>query len=446
MDLLSNRGIKKLAIGIAIFSASAVLAQAAEVFIDITRKRSAHINMAVPEFSFKPTALQKAEENPLGATAKEIMDFDLLFSGYFNVLKDSNILGEIAAREKETKGTDWKLWGQAGVNALVKAEYYAISNDQIAVECRLNDVGNQEQIYGARYTGARAILRKMVHKFSDQVVYRFTGEAGVADSRIAFTSHVAGNKELFISDYDGQNVKQITSIKSIIMSPEWSPLGDKLLFTSFHTKGASAFTMDLRGGSVKPLLPKTGNSQSAATWSPDGKLIAFAMSIHGNTDIYTITPDGHDLRKLTDSESIETSPSFSPDSKQIAYVSDMPGKPQIYIMNTDGTNPQRFTFNGDYNGDPSWSPKDDRIAYASMMDWTFNIVVKSVDGSVEKQITADAGKNESPSWSPDGRNLVFSSTRSGERQIYIMNANGENQVQITNMPTGAFSPSWSPRN
>ena len=446
MDSRLNPAIKKLAIAIGALFATAALAQATEVFIDVARKHAEHIHIAVPDFVLKSTSAQKTEAPPLGKTAKEVLDFDLLFSGYFRVLKDENIFNEIAAKEAGSKEIDWKLWNQAEVDLLVKGEYYAIPGGQFAVECRLNDVGRQEQLAGIRYTGLPTIIRKIAHKFSDQVVYRFTGEAGVADSRIAFASKVNGNKELFISDYDGQNVRQITSIKSIILSPEWYPFGTKILFTSFHRRGAATYTLDLRSGGVKPLLPDSKNSQSAATWSPDGGMIAFAMAIHGNTDIYTISADGRDLKKLTSSEAIETSPSFSPDGKKIAYVSDLPGKPQIYIMNVDGTNPERFTFSGDYNADPAWSPKGDKIAYASMMDWTFNIIVRSLDGSMEKQLTADAGKNESPSWSPDGRNLTFSSTRTGTRQVYIMNANGENQIRITNMPEGAFSPSWSPRN
>lgn len=439
-----RRAARALRLAAAALCLCAAAAGAAEVFIDISRKRSEHIKLAVPEFWFKPNKLKAADDGQAGKTAKETLDFDLVFSGYFSILQDEKIFAEIKEMEKDA--TAWNLWNDAGVNALAKGVYYAIPGGQMAVECRLYDVDRQEQLAGTRYTGTNNIFRKMVHKFADQVIYRFTGEAGVADSRIVFAGRVGGNKELFLMDYDGQNVKQITNIKSIILSPEWSPFGTRLLFTSFHNRWPAAFTLDLRSGAVKPLVASPGKTQSAAVYSPDGKRIAYTMTVDGNSDIYTISTDGSGLTRLTHSESIETSPSWSPDGKQIAYVSDIPGRPHIYIMNADGTNPRRFTFNGDYNADPAWSPKGDRIAYASMMDWTFNIVVKNLDGSLEKQVTADNGKNESPSWSADGRHLVFSSTRSGERQIYIMNASGENQIQVTNMPGGAYAPSWSPRN
>jgi TolB protein len=285
----------------------------------------------------------------------------------------------------------------------------------------------------------------MVHKFADQIVFRYTGEAGVADTRLVFASRVTKGKELFVCDYDGHDVKPITAIKSIIISPRWSPSGLEVVFTSFHTRNPSAYWLNLRTGNINPVLKGTPYINSAASWSPDGKMIVFAMSMRGNFDIYTVYSDGSGLKRLTTAESIETSPNFSPDGKYIVYVSDKPGKPQLYIMNADGTNAHRFTYNGDYNADPVWSPKGDKIAYAALTGDNFNISVKSLDGAIEKQLTANAGKNESPSWSADGRHIAFTSSRTGERQVYIMNANGESQIQVTNMPSGAYGVSWSPR-
>lgn len=420
-------------------------AGATDVYIDVTRKRAERIKIAVPEYVYKKGVGPDDDMQAKGGQAKDIMEFDLQFSGYFSVLKDDAVMNEITRKEARTGKLEWGLWRQGGVDLLVRGSYATGQNGTMLVESTLNDVPRSEQLAGVRYSGARELFRKMVHKFADQVVYRFTGETGVADTRVSFTSRVAGGKELFLCDYDGQNVKQLTTVKSIIISPRWSPGGSELLFTSFHKRIPAAFWLDLRSGHVRQVVPNTKNMNSASSWAPDGKSIVFTMSERGNFDIYRISADGTGLKRLTTSNAIDTSPSYSPNGKSIVFLSDRTGKPQLFIMDADGSNQKRFTYNGDYNADPAWSPKGDKIAYSAMTGDNFNIMVKSLDGSIEKQLTANAGKNESPSWSPDGRHLVFTSTRTGMRQLYIMNASGENQVQITNMPNGAFGASWAPR-
>ncbi len=441
-----NRHVRILLLTAAIVAVGNGFCNAAEVYIDISRQRAEQITMAVPQFNMKEAKENQKEDADFASAGQKTMEFDLVFSGYFSMLTDQSVLGEIESKSTDTRRIPWDIWKEAKVNALVKADYYALPDNQIALETYLFDVDRHEQLAGIRYTGMRDIFRKMTHKFADEVVYRFSGTAGIADSRIVFTSKVKGNKELFIMDYDGQNQQQITKVNSIIMSPEWSPAGDKLLFVSFHVKRPAIYILDLHSGKITALGSKTGQSQSAPAWSPDGKTIAFTQAIDGNSDIYTVNVDGTNLRRLTTDSSIETSATWSPDGKKIAFVSDRAGSPQIYIMNADGTGQERFTFNGDYNADPAWSPRGDKIAFTSMLDTRFNIVVKSLDGLVEKQLTADMGRNDSPSWSADGRHLAFTSTRGGTKQVYIMNANGNNQIQVTNLPNGASGCSWGPRN
>lgn len=445
MALFCNRLVKTTLIAVVLLIAVNDLARAAEVFIDISRQRNAQIVMAVPRFNMKESQENQKTDTQFAEVGQKTMEFDLLFSGYFSMLTDTAVLGEIESKTVEARRVPWDLWKEAKVNTLVRADYYTQPDGQTALEAYLFDVDRHEQLAGIRYTGQRGIFRKMTHKFADEVVYRFSGEAGIADSRIAFTSKVKGNKELFVMDYDGHNQQQITKVNSIIMSPEWSPAGDKILFVSFHMKRPAIYILDLRSGTITPLGNKTGQSQSAPAWSPDGKSIAFTQALNGNSDIYTINVDGTGIRRLTTAESIETSPTWSPDGKKIAFVSDSAGSPQIYIMNADGSDKERFTFNGQYNADPAWSPRGDKIAFTSMLDTRFNIVVKSLDGLVEKQLTADMGRNDSPSWSADGRHLAFTSTRSGMKQIYIMNANGNNQIPLTDLPNGASGCSWGPR-
>ena len=79
---------------------------------------------------------------------------------------------------------------------------------------------------------------------------------------------------------------------------------------------------DAHGGSG-PFEVEVGPSP---TWSPDGERIAFLSNRVENPDdshvldLYTVRPDGSDLRKLTDSDLTATRPSWSPDGDRLAFV------------------------------------------------------------------------------------------------------------------------------
>lgn len=75
--------------------------------------------------------------------------------------------------------------------------------------------------------------------------------------------------------------------------------------------------------------------------SPDGKQIAFTYK----GDIFTVPVDGGEARRLTASESYETSPKWSPDGKKIAFASDRHGNMDIFIMDATGGTPLRLTSN-----------------------------------------------------------------------------------------------------
>lgn len=439
--LKAAQNILAFALAFCIFMAD--FSFSAEVFIDVKRRKGTLIWIGVPEFSFKPSSASASKTGALGKRAQNILMFDLAFSGYFHTLTDKNLLDSIEEKERATGQTDWEGWKELGLHSLIKGEYHLNSDGEIVIKAWLYDVERREQIVGIKYTGSEKLFRKMIHRFANRVIYRFTGEQGVAETRLAFISRVKRRKELFVSDYDGFNPKQITKDNSVVLSPSWAPSGKQILYTTYRTGKPHIYSTEVETGLSKIVSGRKGLN-SAPALSPDGKWMAFTLSTNGNSDIYLVSASGRGLRRLTYRSSIETSPSWSPDGKKIVYVSDFPGTPQLYIMDVEEGKPRRFTFNGNYNADPAWSPKGDKIAYAGLVDESFNVMIKSVKGRLEKQLTLYAGGNEHPSWSPDGRNIAFASTRKGVSQIFIMNENGENQIQITNMNGGAYSPSWSP--
>ena len=64
-------------------------------------------------------------------------------------------------------------------------------------------------------------------------------------AKLAFLSDKTGNKEIYVSDYNGKNLKQVTNNRSINLSPRWSPDGKRILYTSYKKGWPCLFELDL---------------------------------------------------------------------------------------------------------------------------------------------------------------------------------------------------------
>ena len=84
--------------------------------------------------------------------------------------------------------------------------------------------------------------------------------------------------------------------------------------------------------------------------------IAFVSQRDGNPEIYVMTADGKNQRRLTKNHHGDSSPSWSSDGKRIAFESQRAGNAEIYVMDADGGNQRRLTKNHHGDSSPSWSP------------------------------------------------------------------------------------------
>jgi len=305
------------------------------------------------------------------------------------------------------------------------------------------DIGTAESVFRRSYPFARNEARAAMHRFNDDVLEALTGERGIAETRIAFIRQDGKYKEVWVSDYDGQNARQLTHDRSLALSPAWAPWGTEIAFTTFKRGNPDLYLFDQQRGASYPFSTRPGLNTSPC-YSPDGKWIACTLSRDGNAEIYLISRDAQTARRLTRNERIDSSPSFSPTGREIVFTSDRSGSPQIYVMDSEGSNQRLLTLEGKYNDSPQWSPKGDKIVYASRHDAIFDVIVMDSNGQNSVQITYAAGHNENPRWSADGRKIYFSSSRLGKRQIFMMNTDGSDVVQLT-QGEDSFNPAVGPR-
>ncbi|HSP06776.1 MAG TPA: Tol-Pal system beta propeller repeat protein TolB [Acidobacteriota bacterium] len=377
------------------------------------------------------------EAAPASDELKSVLTDDLTNSDFFDVIDAS----PFPAYDGGSKVTPWKT-STAKYAALMKV---GLTGDQVNVEARFYDLQSEQLVVGKIYKWDRKFVRQIAHRFGDEILLRLWGVKGLFTSRIAYSSDRSGNRDVWIMDYDGYNQQAITVSKTLNLSPDLSPDGKKVVFTSYRTAegtiGQNLVVYFIYEGK-KVNLFGGGTLNSAPAWSPDGKRVAFTSNVKGNTDIYEINADGSGLRQITFTRGIDTSPAWNPRSGEIAFTSDRSGAPMIYVMNEDGTNERRLTFVGEYNESAAWSPDGTKLAYVSRSGAIFDIYVIDMQTTVVTRLTQNEGSNENPCWSPDSRHIAFSSNRTGRYQVWTMLFDGTRPRQLTRDGNNT-SPSWA---
>lgn len=342
-------------------------------------------------------------------------------------------------------------WRELGADGVVVGTVQKVDAG-IRVELRLYSVRAQQQSYGREYTGSAANPRIYAHTMADEIHESQRSMRGVARTKLAFSSDrnrdaVANSvekrevKEIYIADYDGANQRRITINRNLNITPNWSPDGRSIAYTSYRKTLPDILISNIFVGTMEE--PTKGQSSNfLPVFSPDGKQIAFMSNRDGNSEIYVMNRDGSGVRRLTDNPAIDSTPTWSPTGTQIAFTSDRTGTPQVYVVGADGTGLRRLTYES-YADRATWSPAPyNEIAFSARTGPGFDIKVLSLADGVTRQITFGEGTNESPAWSPNGRHLAFMSTRAGRSHIFTVDRDGRNIRQITREGNN-FTPNWS---
>lgn len=224
----------------------------------------------------------------------------------------------------------------------------------------------------------------------------------------------------------------------------------KIAFSSNRDGNHEIYTMKPDGSNLKRITNRVGDDIQPS-WSSDGRSIVFCSERDGDWDIYTMRADGSSLRALTSNSDSDRGPVWSPDGKSIAFHSDRDGNWELYVMNSDGSNQRNITNSSATQTYPSWSPDSKSISY-SYYNWeaadnNWEVHTIQADGSNPMALTSNPAADHLASWSPNGQSIAFWSNRDGDWNIYIMKSNGSNQRKISLTPPQPDVQSrvaWSP--
>jgi len=410
-------------------------------------------HFAVPDFL---ALTSDAETVAAAKTMGQVLWDDLQFEREFDMIP-RDVYASIPVARSVTD-VPFDRWRELGADGVVIGTVQRVGTG-MRVEMRLYDVQSRRAALSKQYDqgaspGAPVNPRLFAHTIADEIFQQQRNLRGVARTKIAFDSNrdaerVGGTieqrqaKEIYICDYDGANQRRITVSRTLSITPDWSPDGRAIAYTSYARGFPDIFISFIYQGILQ--RPTQGKGQSfLPAYSPDGKQIAFTSNRDGNDEIYVMNADGSNVRRLTHNPAIDVSPTWSPTGLQIAFVSDRSGAPQIFTMSADGTDQRPLTHES-YCDRPTWSPAPyNEIAYASRTSpGGFDIKIVNLDNMQISQVTFGQGSNESPAYAPNGRHLVFMSTRGGGRQqLYSVGRDGRDLRQLTKVGAN-FMPNWS---
>jgi len=181
--------------------------------------------------------------------------------------------------------------------------------------------------------------------------------------------------------------------------------------------------------------------------------IVFSGRVDGsNLDLFSICPDGSNLRQLTNTPANEVLPAWSPDGSRLAYASDSSGINQVIIFTVASGETEQVTIENQ-NDLAKWIPGQERLAFRSADGqglWWWSVI--DLNSKAISQMTEPSYDFffQTPAWSPDGTKVLYMSLaeqaarNDGSSQIHLRNSDGSDDRALTANIWANINPAWSP--
>jgi eukaryotic-like serine/threonine-protein kinase len=128
--------------------------------------------------------------------------------------------------------------------------------------------------------------------------------------------------------------------------PAYSPDGTRLAFYSYRSGTGQIWISDSEGAQGRQITFVKQGQAATPHWSPDGRTLAIDSNENGLSEIYTISPDGGAMKPLTEGPYVNFGTSWSRDGRWMYFVSKRSGKSDIWKMPDGGGPATQITHNG----------------------------------------------------------------------------------------------------
>jgi tricorn protease len=242
-----------------------------------------------------------------------------------------------------------------------------------------------------------------------RIVYEFAGQLHILDVNTGSDTALVIN----VPDDGLWKRPRRVSVSDNVRGFDVSPKGERAVLVA----RGDVFTVPIEKGPTRNLTRSSGANDRAATWSPDGKHIAYISDASGEEEIWIVDQAGKgEAKKISSGHSAQLrNPLWSPDNKKIAF-SDIYGK--LFVVTVaDGSEVEVADdiFGGIF--DYEWSPDSQYLAFSLNNVHRMSRVFIWSNGNEPRQVTSDLFDSYAPVWWGGGDYLFFISERHYVPQI-----------------------------
>ncbi len=265
---------------------------------------------------------------------------------------------------------------------------------------------------------------------------------GICRSKIVFSVETGkGKREIYMCDFNGRNIRQLTKNGTLSVEPVWSPDGKSIVYCYYGMTYTSLiqYRFDL---DKSRRLTRYKGLNAGGEISPDGRFVALVLGRDNQVDLYIRPVDGGELVRLTKDKAVEASPVWTADGTKICYVSDSNGRPQLYQIDPfRRTAPERLALRGSERVTPDYA-ENGTLAFSAKIGGDYVISLAAPGKAAEKAGLPDQPEviGEGPSWAPDNRHVVVAD----RGVLYVVDTRLGTKRRLLGGSSRIFQPDWSP--
>ncbi len=218
-------------------------------------------------------------------------------------------------------------------------------------------------------------------------------------SKIAYLSYTDGNPRIYIYDIDTGRQTLVAQSSNPTFAPRWSPDGRWILYSMAIAGNTDIYRVSSAGGGTPVRLTDGPGIDVGGSYSPDGSRIVFESDRSGEQQIYVMNADGSDQRRISFFGGRAGTPEWSPRGDQIAFTH-IVGDFRIAVMTPDGRNLRQLTDAWQDEG-PTWAPNGRIIQFFRTERNSGETSIWQVDltGGYERRLETPVGASD-PAWGP----------------------------------------------
>ena len=212
------------------------------------------------------------------------------------------------------------------------------------------------------------------------------------------------------------------------------------------------FTISPDGSDVVRLT-RNNDEDSFPSFSPDGRFIAFTRTRFGTSHLYVMDANGGNVRRLTNGTRSDALPDWSPDGRWIVFTRNFDNERQsdLFKIRSNGETLVRLTDTAAREFAPEWSPDGELVAYSKFVQRKsrFGIAVMRPDGRRRRWLVVNprshlGNTDYNPTWSPTGKRVAFSrEDRDLDVDVFTVRRDGTGVRRLTDLGSEAQNPTWS---